>query len=371
MAKRDYYEVLGVSKTATEDEIKKAYRKIALQNHPDTHPNDKDAEERFKEASEAYEVLSDPKKRSTYDQFGFSGMNGFQGGAAGNYSNVYRDFSDIFGGAGGFEDIFSSFFGGGSRRRQGGSTRMAGATLSYNLTIDLKEAVFGCKKEIAFSHNVICPSCHGQGGTGRHTCPSCGGTGRQVQGGGFFQITSTCRTCGGTGSVVDNPCASCHGTGFQSQSQKLAINIPAGAFDGLQLSLRGKGDAGRDGGPDGDLIVNISVRPDKYFKREDDDLIIQMPISIAKATLGGSLNVPTIDGTTAVINVDAGTQSGSMLRLKGKGVPSMRTGRRGDMYVRLVVNIPRRLSFKAKGLMKELAAELKETDSPEPMEYNG
>ena len=368
MAKRDYYEVLGVAKNATEDEIKKAYRKIALQNHQDTHPNDKDAEERFKEASEAYEVLSDPKKRSAYDQFGFSGVNGFQGGAAGNYSNVYRDFSDIFGGAGGFEDIFSSFFGGGSRRRQY-STGEPGATLSYDMVLDFKEAVFGCKKEIAFAHNVTCPSCNGQGGTGRHTCPTCGGTGRQLQGSGFFQISTTCRTCGGRGTVIDNPCASCHGTGVTSKKEKLMVTIQPGVDNGTQLCLRGKGDAGRDGGPSGDLIINISVRPDRYFRRDGSDIYIQIPISIAQASLGATVNVPTVDGVNTPVSVNPGTQSGEMLRLRGKGVPSMRTGKRGDMYVRFIVDIPKRLSLKARSLMKDLAAELRETDTPEPMEF--
>ena len=262
MAKRDYYEVLGVSKTATEDEIKKAYRKIALQNHPDTHPNDKDAEERFKEASEAYEVLSDPKKRSAYDQFGFSGMNNFQGGAAGNYSNVYRDFSDIFGGAG-FSDFFSSFFGGGGGRQQrGGSYGEPGASLRYDITIDFSEAVNGCKIEISFSNKVKCSTCGGTGGTGVKTCPTCHGSGRVTSGNGFFQMASTCRTCGGKGHVIENPCSSCHGTGTVSKSEKLMVTIPAGVDNGARLTLRGKGDAGTNGGRPGDLFVVIHVKAD-------------------------------------------------------------------------------------------------------------
>ena len=368
MAKRDYYEVLGVSKTATEEEIKKAYRKIALQNHPDTHPNDKEAEERFKEASEAYEVLSDAKKRSAYDQFGFSGMNDFQGGAAGNYSNVYRDFSDIFGSGGGFSDFFSSFFGGGGRQQRG-SYGEPGASLRYDITIDFSEAVSGCKKEISFGHKIKCTSCGGTGGTGRKTCPTCHGSGRVTSGNGFFQMASTCRTCGGSGYVIENPCASCHGTGTVTKTEKLMVNIPAGVDNGARLTLRGKGDAGRNGGEDGDLILFITVRPDKYFVREGNDVYIQIPVAITQAALGASILVPTVDGTSIKVDIPAGIQSGTMLRVKGKGIPSLRGSSRGDMYIRVMVETPRRMSFKAKGLMKELAAELKASDSPTPMEF--
>lgn len=371
MAKRDYYEVLGVSKTATEEEIKKAYRKIALQNHPDTHPNDKDAEERFKEASEAYEVLSDPKKRSTYDQFGFSGMNDFQGGAAGNYSNVYRDFSDIFGGSGGFSDFFSSFFGGGARRTSGGAYAEPGASLRYDITIDFSEAVKGCKKEISFAHKVKCDTCGGTGGTGRKTCPSCHGTGRVTSGSGFFQMSSTCRTCGGKGYVIEKPCTSCHGTGTVNKTEKLMVTIPAGIDDGARLSLRGKGDAGLNGGEDGDLVLFITVRPDKYFVREGNDVYIQMPVSMTQAALGASIFVPTVDGADIKVDIPQGVQSGTMLRVKGKGVPVLRSTQRGDMYIRVMVETPRRLSLKARKLMKELSEEIKETDRPTPMEFRG
>ncbi len=368
MAKRDYYEVLGVSKTATEEEIKKAYRKIALQNHPDTHPNDKEAEERFKEASEAYEVLSDPKKRSTYDQFGFSGMNDFQGGAAGNYSNVYRDFSDIFGGSS-FSDIFSSFFGGGRAQQRGGSYGEPGASLRYDITIDFSEAVSGCKKEISFSHKVKCSSCSGTGGTGRKTCPTCHGSGRVTSGGGFFQMSSTCRTCGGTGYVIEHPCAECHGSGTVSKTEKLAVTIPAGVDNGARLTLRGKGDAGTNGGSDGDLVLFITVRPDKYFVREGSDVYLQIPIAVTQAALGASILVPTVDGTNIKVEIPSGIQSGTMLRVKGRGIPSLRGSSRGDMYIRVMVETPRRLSSRAKNLMKELASELKETTNPTPMEF--
>ncbi len=371
MAKRDYYEVLGVSKTATEEEIKKAYRKIALQNHPDTHPNDKDAEERFKEASEAYEVLSDPKKRSAYDQFGFSGMNDFQGGAAGNYSNVYRDFSDIFGGmGGGFSDFFSSFFGGGGRQSQGGSYAEQGASLRYNLTIDFSEAVKGCKKEISFAHKIKCDTCSGTGGTGRKTCPTCHGSGRVTSGGGFFQMSSTCHTCSGKGYVIEKPCSTCRGTGTVNKTEKLMVTIPAGVDNGARMSLRGKGDAGLNGGADGDLVIFITVRPDKYFVREGNDVYLKIPVSIAQASLGASIFVPTVDGEKLKVDIPQGIQSGKMLRVRGKGIPVLRSSQRGDMYIQIVVETPKRLSLKAKRLMKELMEEIKETDSPEPMEFS-
>ncbi len=367
MAKRDYYEVLGVSKTATQDEIKKAYRKIALANHPDTHPNDKEAEERFKEASEAYEILSDEKKRRNYDQFGFAGVEGAAG--AGNYSNVYRDFSDIFGGAGGFSDIFESFFGGGRRGASARSGGRAGSSLRYELTIDFNEAVTGCKKEISFAHKVKCETCNGTGGSGRRTCPTCHGSGQVARGSGFFQVATTCPTCQGTGSIVDNPCSSCHGSGTTRKSEKLMVTIPAGVETGSRLTLRGKGDAGENGGPDGDLYIFITVRDDKYFVREEQDVYLQIPISFSQAVLGTDIYVPTIDGTELKVAIPAGTQSGKILRLKGKGFPYINSSQRGNMYLKIVVEVPRHVSLKGRKLIKELADELGESERPTPMEY--
>ncbi len=371
MAKRDYYEVLGVQKGATEEEIKKAYRKIAMANHPDTHPGDKDAEERFKEASEAYEVLSDPKKKSAYDQFGFAGVDGMGGAASGGYQNVYRDFSDLFGGAGGFSDIFSSFFGGGgsSRGRSSNGPRQ-GQSLRYDITIDFKEAVFGCKKEISFSHDETCPSCKGTGGSGRRTCPTCNGSGQVVSGGGFFQMSQPCRACRGTGYVVDNPCSECHGTGTVRKSEKLSVNIPAGSDDGTRLTLRGKGDAGANGGPNGDLILFVNVKPDKYFVRDGSDVYLQIPISFVQAALGDTIKVPTIDGTDVMVDVPEGTQSGKLLRLRGKGVPALHGGQRGDMYLKVIVEIPKRLGLKEKKIMKELYDVMAPSKSPKPTAFN-
>ena len=368
MAKRDYYEVLGVSKTASQDEIKKAYRKIALENHPDTHPNDKAAEERFKEASEAYEILSDPKKRNNYDTFGFAGAN--EAGGAGNYSNVYRDFSDIFGGMNGFSDIFDSFFGGGGRRSSYSSSARAGSSLQYELTIDFKEAVMGCKKEITFSHNVKCESCNGTGGSGRRTCPTCHGSGQVTRGNGFFQVRSTCSTCHGQGTVVDNPCATCHGQGTVRKSEKLSVTIPAGVYTGSRLTLRGKGDAGENGAPDGDLYIVISVRDDKYFVRDGQDVYLQVSVSFTQAALGADIYVPTIDGSEIKVSIPSGTQSGDTLRLKGKGFPYINSSQRGNMFLRIVVNVPKRVSLKARKILKDLALELGESDRPSPEEFD-
>ncbi len=364
MAKRDYYEVLGVSKSATLDEIKKAYRKIAMANHPDTHPDDKAAEERFKEASEAYEILSDETKRRNYDQFGFAGVEGFTG--AGNYSNVYRDFSDIF--SGGFSDIFESFFGGGARSSR--SQGRQGSSLRYELSIDFAEAVSGCKKEISFSHKVKCHTCSGTGGTGRRSCPTCHGSGQVARGSGFFQVATACPACHGSGSIIDNPCASCHGTGTERKSEKLMVTIPAGVETGSRLTLRGKGDAGENGGADGDLYIFITVRDDKYFVRDGQDVYLEVPISYSQAVLGADIYVPTIDGTEIKVSIPAGTPGGKTLRIKGKGFPYINSTQRGNMYLKVTVDVPRHvLSLKLRKLIKELGEELGSSDHPTPVEY--
>ncbi len=372
MAKRDYYEVLGVSKTATDEEIKKAYRKAAMANHPDTHPNDKEAEERFKEATEAYEVLSDKTKRANYDQFGFAGVEG----SAGGYQNAYRDFSDIFQGSGfgGFSDIFESFFGGGSsssRSGSGGYAAARGSTLQYNVTISFKEAAFGTKVDVSYSHDEACSTCHGTGGTGTRTCPTCGGSGQVARGNGFFQMASTCPTCHGSGRVVDNPCSSCHGTGLQRKNEKLSVTIPAGSDNGTRLVLRGKGNAGAGGGEAGDLIITVSVKDDKYFVREGMYVFLQVPVSITQAALGCELEVPVIDGGRVRVSVPAGIQSGKSLRLKGRGVPRFR-GReddRGDMYLTIIVQTPKHLGIKARSLMKQLSDAMGEETSPDPIPF--
>lgn len=373
MAKRDYYEVLGVSKGASADEIKKAYRKLAIANHPDKNPGDKAAEDRFKEATEAYEVLSDEKKRSTYDQFGFAGIDGMAGGH--DYSHVYSDFSDIFGG-GGFSDIFESFFGGGggssSRRSTGPSV---GDSLRYDVNLDLEEAAFGKKIEISYAHHIGCPTCNGSGSKtgGTKICPHCNGTGKVNRSSGFFAVSTPCGNCNGTGRVVEDPCNNCHGSGVVRKQQKVKVSIPPGADDGTRISLRGMGDAGRNGGPAGDLYVYINVRPHKYFVRHGYDLYIQIPISITQASLGAEIKVPLLEGKNVKIVVPAGVQNGKLIRVKDNGIPKDKNmTRRGDLYIKLKVEVPKLglASQKAKKLLKELSNVLGENESPTPIPFD-
>ena len=376
MAKRDYYEVLAVGKTATLEEIKKAYRKLAIANHPDRNPGDKAAEERFKEATEAYDILSDDKKRKMYDQYGFAGVDGANGGPH-DYSNVYRDFSDIFGagfGGGGFEDIFSSFFGGGGRTQGRGGQRgpEAGASLRYDVDIDFKEAVFGTKVEVAYSHQVACDSCSGSGsqsGTGTKVCPTCNGSGQVRRSSGFFAIASTCPTCNGNGQVIENPCSSCHGSGLKRKQQKVKVTIPAGVDTGSRVVLRGMGDAGPNAGPSGDLYVYVNVKPHKFFLRQDYDLYCQIPVSITQASLGAEIMVPTIDGNSIKVSVPSGIQHGKMLRVKERGVTRLNSTDRGDMYIKILIQVPKRLGMKAKKLMQELASAMGEDDAPNPVPF--
>ncbi|HZJ87734.1 MAG TPA: molecular chaperone DnaJ [Sphaerochaeta sp.] len=373
MAKRDYYEVLGVSKSATLDEIKKAYRKLAIENHPDRNQGDSAAEERFKEATEAYDVLSDDKKRGMYDQFGFAGVDG-QAGAS-DYSNVYRDFSDIFGGSG-FEDIFSSFFGGGGGRAYGHGGHHGpepGASLRYEVDISFKDAVFGTKVEVAYARQVACDVCDGSGSegeSGTKICPTCNGAGQVRRSSGFFAIATPCPTCNGKGNVIDNPCSSCHGTGLKRKQQKVKVTIPAGVDTGSRVVLRGMGDAGANGGASGDLYVYINVRPHKFFVRQNYDLYCQIPISITQAALGAEVKVPTIDGKSIKLTIPSGVQHGKMLRARGKGVTKLNSNDRGDMYIKLVVNTPKRLNSKAKKLMQELSDILGEDRSPTPVPFS-
>ncbi|MHC1691825.1 MAG: molecular chaperone DnaJ [Sphaerochaetaceae bacterium] len=373
MAKRDYYEVLGVSKGASVDEIKKAYRKMAIANHPDKNPGDKAAEERFKEASEAYEILSNEQKRQAYDQYGFAGIdtNGAQ-----DYSNVYRDFSDLFGG-GGLGDIFGSFFGGGAARSgQGGSRGPAvGQSLRYDVEIDLKDAVFGTKVEIAYAHQIPCSTCSGSGvksGSGKKVCPTCNGSGQVRRNSGFFSIASTCPTCSGEGYVVENPCPDCHGSGLKRKQQKLKITIPPGVDTGNRISLSGQGDAGPNGGPAGDLFVYVNVRQHRYFERSGNDLYCQIPISFTQAALGAEIEVMTIDEVKVKLAIPAGTQNGKVLRLKSRGVPVLRASadQRGDLYIKLMVETPKRLSREAKELLVKLSQITGENSAPDPVPYN-
>lgn len=372
-AKRDYYEVLGVDKSADKDAIKKAYRKLAIQYHPDRNPGDKTAEEKFKEATEAYEVLSDDQKRPIYDQYGFAGLEGMGGGGAGGgYSHAFHDFSDLFGGSGGFSDIFENLFGGGFSFGGGSGGRSRsnndGASLRYDLHIDFKEAVYGCKKDITFRRDEQCPDCHGTGGAAGSsvkTCPSCGGRGQVGRSSGFFVVQQTCPTCRGKGTVIDKPCASCHGTGVFAKSTTMSVKIPAGVENGRRLSIHGMGNAGTNGGAAGDLIIVVNVRSDRYFERDGHDLYCAVPISISQAVLGASIEIKNLDGKTLSIKVPAGTQHGKFLRVRDEGVPVEGSSRKGDLYVKIMVQIPSKLSRQQIAAMEAFAALEKPTSSPE------
>ena len=369
MAKRDYYEVLGVDKSASKDDIKKAYRKLAIQYHPDKNPGNKEAEERFKEATEAYEVLADDKKKAAYDQFGFAGVDSM-GGQGHDWSN-FRGFEDIFGGndfGSIFESIFGGFGGGGFRRSSGQGGVRQGANLRYDVEIPFKDAIFGTKIEIQFSHNESCSGCKGSGasnGAGRKTCPTCQGAGQVRHSQGFFSLATTCPSCGGQGFVIDRPCMECGGSGTQKKRQKLMVTIPSGVENGRRLVIPRQGDAGPNGGPPGDLYVVIRVKPHEYFERQDFDLYCAVPISIAQASLGAEIQVSTLDGKTIKVKVPAGTQHGKMLRIRDEGVPS--GNHRGNLYIKLIVRVPEKLSRRGKELLEELSRAEPQNDSPGPI----
>jgi molecular chaperone DnaJ len=370
MAKRDFYEVLGVQKGASREEIKKAYRQLAIKHHPDRNPGNKDAEERFKEATEAYEILADDRKRATYDQYGFAGLNGMGQPTAQDFSTIFQGFEDIFGDVSG---IFDSFFGGGqSRRRSSGrGYGQRGSDLRYDMEIGFLEAAFGVKKEVTYARAERCDACKGTGsdkGSGRKLCPTCGGSGQVRRNSGFFSIASTCPSCNGEGEIVEKPCSECRGAGTLRKSRTITITIPAGIEDGKRLSLAGQGDAGVSGAPDGDLYVFLRVQPHESFERDGKDVYCAIPISMTQAALGADIAVPTLDGKTARMSIPAGTQNGRVLRLKGEGIPELHSpSRRGDMYVRVVVRIPTKLNAKARELLKELAAANGEDGNPKPI----
>lgn len=349
MAKRDYYEVLGVSKTASEAEIRSAYRKKAKECHPDLHPNDKNAEERFKEINEANEVLSNAEKRAKYDQYGFDGpqMGGF-------------DFNGFGGGdMGGIDSIFDSLFGGG----MGGARRNAprqGADLQYRVTISFEDAAFGCEKTIDFFRNENCELCGGSGaksGTQPQTCPTCKGSGQVRTGGGFFVTSRTCPTCRGEGKIIKEPCTSCNGTGRVRRKRSLTVRIPAGIQDGRSLIKRGEGEPGQRGGPSGDLYITVSIKPHRLFTRDGNNLLLEIPITITQAALGAEIDVPTLEKPVKQ-HIPEGTQSGAVFRVKGCGIPSVNSGVKGDLLVTVRVEIPKRLNDKQKQLLRELEQSL-------------
>lgn len=350
--KRDYYEVLGVAKNAGDAEIKKAYRVLAKKYHPDMNPGDKEAEKKFKEASEAYAILSDPEKRRQYDQFGHAAFEG-GGGGAGGFDFSGMDFGDIFG------DIFGDFFGGGSSRRSSNGP-MKGANVRASVRITFEEAVFGCEKELELVLKDDCPQCHGSGakpGTKPETCTKCGGKGKvmftQQSLFGMVQNVQSCPDCRGTGKVVKEKCPNCHGNGYVSNKKKISVSIPPGIDNGQSVRIREKGEPGANGGPRGDLLVEVMIASHPIFQRQDMNIYSTAPISFAQAALGGEIRISTIDGDV-LYNVKPGTQTDTRIRLKGKGVPSLRNKNiRGDQYVTLVVQVPTSLNAEAKEALRK------------------
>ena len=351
-SKRDYYEVLGVPKTSTDDEIKKAFRKLAMKYHPDRNPGDKEAEEKFKELNEAYEVLSNPEKKGLYDQYGHAGVDpqygaGGAGGGFGGFGGFNMDFGDIFG----------SMFGGGSGRTRNGPTR--GDDIGFRMTLTFEEAAFGCKKEISYSRVEQCSECHGSGaavGTTAETCPNCRGTGqvnvRQNTAFGMFQTTRTCDNCHGTGKIIKTPCKKCNGSGYEKKQKKLELNFPAGIDDGQRISARGQGNAGRNGGPAGDLIVEVQIKQHPVFERDGYTVFCEVPITMVEAALGAEIDVPTLDGNVKY-TIPEGTQNGKRFTLKNKGIQVLNSTRRGDQIIQIEVEIPKNLNEKQKSILRE------------------
>ncbi|MGE5624572.1 MAG: molecular chaperone DnaJ [Bacillota bacterium] len=356
MSKRDYYEVLGVKRDAPEADIKKAYRRLAMKHHPDRNPDDKKAEEHFKEAKEAYEVLTDPKKRAAYDQFGHAGVDAHAAGARGPGGPGF-DPNDVFGDI--FGDVFGDIFSGG--RRGGGQRVYRGADLRYGLTLDLEQAVFGETVNIRVPTLIACETCHGSGakkGTEPVTCTTCHGRGQVRMQQGFFTVQQTCPRCHGRGKIIADPCGTCHGQGRVEKEKTLAVKVPAGVDNGDRIRLSGEGEAGPNGGPAGDLYVEISVRPHAIFARDGADLACEVPVSFATAALGGELEVPTLDGSVS-LKIPAETQTGKVFRLRGKGVKPVRGGSVGDLLCRVEVETPVSLSREQKDLLKKLETSLK------------
>ena len=361
MAKRDYYDVLGVNKGANQQEIKSAYRKLAVKYHPDKNPGDKSTEDKFKEASEAYGILSDKNKKENYDNFGhaaFENGGGGQGGGFGGFGGA--DFSDIF------EDFFGDFGGGGrSRNRRNSNNR--GSDLRYDLSITLEEAYEGKKQDIKFSTTEKCNTCSGNGSKPGHApdrCSYCGGNGKIRSNQGFFTVQQTCPQCNGNGEEITNPCNDCNGQGKKQTSKKISVTIPKGVDDGTRIRLAGKGEAGSRGGSTGDLYLFININSHDLFKRSDENLFFEFPISIADAALGTTIEIPTIDGGKAKIKIPDGTQSGKQFRLKGKGMPFMRRGDYGDLYVQINTEVPVSLNKQQKELLEKFRQIENEKSNP-------
>ncbi len=366
MAKRDYYDILGVQRNASEQDLKSAFRKLAKDHHPDRNPGDKGAEQNFKELNEAYEVLKDPQKRAAYDRFGhaaFDGGMGGRGGGAGFGPDFASSMSDIF------DDLFGEFMGG---RRGGGQQRRSGrergADLRYNMEISLDDAFAGKTAQIRVPTSVTCETCSGSGakaGTKPVTCATCGGAGKVRASQGFFTIERTCPSCQGRGETIADPCPACNGAGRVVKERTLSVNIPAGVEDGTRIRLSGEGEAGSRGGPAGDLYIFLSIKPHELFQRDGSDVFCRVPISMTTAALGGQIEVPTLDGTVSRVKVPEGTESGKQFRLKGKGMPVLRSNASGDLYIQVEVETPKNLTRKQRELLEEFERLSAKDTSPE------
>ncbi|MEA2993979.1 MAG: molecular chaperone DnaJ [Alphaproteobacteria bacterium] len=346
MSKRDYYEILGVARGASDADLKAAFRKLAMQHHPDRNPGDRDCEHKFKELNEAYEILKDPEKRAAYERFGHAAFEQGNGRGAGFDAGFASSFSDIF------EDLFG--MGGGRRGR--GSGRERGGDLRYNMEITLEEAYAGKAAQVRIPTSVTCEGCSGTGaktGTNPKPCPTCGGQGKIRHAQGFFTLERTCPACHGRGQVIDNPCPSCAGSGRVTRERMLSVNIPAGVEDGTRIRLAGEGEAGVRGGPAGDLYIFLSLASHAFFQRDGADLHCRAPVSMVTASLGGEFEVPTIEGGKTRVKVPEGTQSGRRFRLTGKGMPVLRSKQTGDLYVQVVVETPQKLTKRQRELMRE------------------
>jgi molecular chaperone DnaJ len=363
VSKRDYYEILGVERTATDQEIKSAYRKLALKNHPDRNPGNKEAEERFKEAAEAYAVLADGDKRHMYDRFGHAGLGAAATGGAGFDPTVFTGFEDILGGLG---DLFGmgDVFGGG--RRRGGAAR--GSDLRYDLEITFEESSRGTETTIQIPRQEACDACRGSGaapGSKPTTCSQCQGRGQLRYQQGFFTVARTCPQCRGTGSLIATPCATCRGAGRVEKERKLTVKIPAGISTGQRLRLTGEGEGGTGGGPSGDLYVVVHVQPHPFFAREGNDLFLEMPLAFSTAALGGTIQVPTLDGKEETVDIPDGTQSGTTFRLRGRGMPDVGGRGRGDLMVTVTVAVPTKLTREQRKAIEQLGTVLP-ADNSEP-----
>ena len=360
--KRDYYEVLGVNKSAGEDEIKKAYRSLAKKYHPDMNPGDKEAEVKFKEVNEAYAVLSDSEKRSKYDRFGHDAFDPTSGGGG------YGGFSGFSGADFDFGDIFSSFFGGGTSTKSRANAPVEGDDIAARVSVSFEEAAFGCKKEVNFARVENCPDCHGSGAEHEgdiEKCPECNGLGRinvrQQTMLGYMQTQRTCQRCAGRGKIIKSPCKNCNGKGRIRINKKLEVNIPSGIDDRQNIILRNQGSAGLNGGPNGDLIIEVRVKEDKIFEREGNNIYCEVPISFTEATLGAEIDIPVLGGGVEKFKIPEGTQSGSDFTLKNKGIPDINTKRRGDLIFKVSVETPKNLNSKQKELLRAFAESIGET----------